>query len=90
MRFTAWDTGSDIVAETDDPKLRGITWWWSGGAYIDYGLAGSEPVDCLNVFDYKLGRVPLPFTADALVAYLESTYADPDEVEAARQCIAHG
>lgn len=82
--------GDEIVAESDDPRLRSICWWWSGGAYVDIGLQGSGPVDVVNVWDYEQGAAVIEFTPEALAAHLGMIYGDRDEIEAVRQAIAHG
>ena len=90
MAFTVTDLGDELVAESDDPRLRGVVWWWDGGPYADYGLAGSEPVNVLNLWDYRTSAPRVAVTAEAFAEYLTAVYADDDEVEATVACIAHG
>jgi len=100
MRFTVTDNVDQFIAESTDPRLRGIVWAWSpGSAYIDYGLGFMDPetgetdvhaVDVLNVWDYDNGRCDLAEDQDSMREFLEDTYEDDDMVTAARQAIAFG
>lgn len=67
-RFTVTDLG-DLIAETDDPQLRGVRWWWTPDTgQIEYGLAADRPASSINVWDYAQGRCGIEPTADALAA----------------------
>lgn len=49
-----------------DPR-SGITFEWSGGAYVDiYATGADAPFEVLNVYDYRAGRPAIPFTVEAL------------------------
>ena len=83
--------GGDLVADTDDPRLRGIRWWWTPDTgQVEYGLDGGHPVGIVNVWDYAAGAPGIAPTAEALAAHLSDRYADPDNVGALLDEIAHG
>ena len=49
-----------------DPR-SGLTFEWSGGAYVDIYATGVEvPFEVINVYDYAAGKPSIPFTAEAL------------------------
>lgn len=81
--------GGDLLATSDDVRLRGVQWWWTPGTgAVEYGLPG-HPVGIVNVWDYRAGECGIEPTAAALRAVLEELYADPDAVDAVRSEVAH-
>lgn len=89
-RFTVTSDGADLVAVTDDARLRGVRWCWTPGTgQVEYGLPG-HPVGTVNVWSYATGRPRIDPTAEALRDELEARYADPVEVSAVRDEVAHG
>lgn len=87
--FHAVRLADEVVASSDDSRLRGVVWWWAGGPYIKYGLAGA-PVGVLNVWDYETDSARIAFSAEALADYLSIVYLDPDEIAATVETIARG
>lgn len=48
-------TGRASMTYTDE--TTGLTFAWSGGAYIDVTPPGYDaPTDCVNVYDYAAGQ----------------------------------
>lgn len=89
MAFHVTADGDTLTATSNDPRLHEVEWRWTGGGVIEYGLPG-HPVGVVNVYDYKLGRPRLDFTAEAFRQHLDDVYADVDQVEAVADEVAHG
>lgn len=88
--FAVVEDGTDLVATTTDPRLRGLVWRWTPGTgQVEYGLPG-HPVGTVNVWDYRRGISEIDGTPEALRAVLEDRYTDPENVAAVRAEVAHG
>ncbi len=81
----------DIIAWCDNPKLKGITWWWTPNTgQVEFGLQAGSPVSSVNVWDYTQGKSGIAATCEALTGFLAEYYNDEETVDAAVSCIVHG
>lgn len=88
LEFSCTQLGGELFASSSAPQLRSISWHYSGGPYIEAGLAGGPRVSVVNVWDYKTDTARLAFTREALEQYLADHYSDPDTLEALLEEIA--
>lgn len=81
MRFTVTVGIVMMTATCDDPRLRGVEWWWHpGSSLVHYGLSGVA-VGVGNLWDHTAKRISIEPTAEAFERWLTERYADPFEVD---------